>query len=217
MTIATTDDTRILGLTGGIGSGKSAAAEIFAELGVAVIDVDHIAHELTAPKGAAIEDIRKAFGDDILAADGSLDRAAMRKRVFSDIDARKRLELILHPMIGYESRQRCRAAHAAGSPYVVLVIPLLIESGTYRNRVARIAVVDCSEETRIARVMQRSGLDSEEIRRIMATQATREARLAVANEVIDNDGDLNHLREQVTQLHQKYLAMVAAKKSLTEG
>lgn len=217
MTIATTDDARILGLTGGIGSGKSAAADIFAELGVAVIDVDRIAHELTAPNGAAIDDIRKAFGDGILAADGSLDRVAMRKRVFGDVDARKRLEFILHPMIGNESRQRCRAANVAGSPYIVLVVPLLVESGTYRNRVARIAVVDCSEETQIARVMQRSKLEREEVRRIMATQATREARRAVASEIIDNDGDLHHLREQVTLLHQKYLAMVAAKKSLLEG
>ncbi len=217
MTIATTDDTRILGLTGGIGSGKSAAAELFAELGVAVIDVDRIAHALTAPNGAAMEDIRKTFGDTLIAPDGSLDRAAMRKLVFSDPTAKKRLELILHPMIGYESRQRCRAAHASGSPYVVLVVPLLVESGTYRNRVARILVVDCSEETQVSRVMKRSGLEAEEVRRIMATQATREARRAVANEVIDNDGDLDHLRTQVAHLHQKYLAMVAAKKSLTDG
>lgn len=217
MTLAMTDDTRILGLTGGIGSGKSAAADVFAGLGVAVIDVDRIAHELTAPNGAAIDDIRKAFGDDIIAPDGSLDRAVMRQRVFSDGNERKRLELILHPMIGYESRQRCRAAHAAGSPYVVLVVPLLVESGTYRNRVARIAVVDCSEETQIARVMQRSRLDREEVLRIMATQATREARRAVANEIIDNDGDLNRLHEQVTALHQKYLAMLTTKKSLLEG
>lgn len=217
MTLVTTNDSRILGLTGGIGSGKSAAAAVFANLGVTVIDVDHIAHELTVAQGAALGDIRKHFGEQVIGADGALDRAAMRALVFSDVAARKQLEFILHPMIAAESRRRCRAAHESGSPYVVLVIPLLVESGTYRNRVARVAVVDCSEETQVTRVMARSGLAREEVLRIMASQATREIRLAAADDVIDNGGDLERLREQIAALHQKYLALLAEKKSLAGG
>ncbi len=212
-----TYDGRVLGLTGGIGSGKSAAAAVFVELGVPVINVDAIAHELTAPGGAAIAPIRKTFGDAAIAADGSLDRAAMRNLVFSDDSAKKRLEAILHPMIGSESQRRCRSALTSGAPYVVMEVPLLIESGTYRNRAARIAVVDCSEETQIARVMKRSGLSREEVQRIMTTQASRAERREAADDVIDNNGDLARLREQVGKLHEKYLAMLEAKKSLAGG
>ena len=216
---------RILGLTGGIGSGKSAAAAIFGELGAAVIDVDVIAHKLTAPAGQAIAAIRAAFGDAVITAEGALDRAAMRRLVFTDADAKSRLEAILHPMIGSESRRRCEAALTSGPdssspvpfPYVVLVVPLLIESGSYRNRAARIAVVDCSEETQISRVMSRSGLTREDVGRIMAAQASRSQRLAAANDVIDNDGDLAGLRAQVESLHRRYLSALAAKKSLAGG
>lgn len=217
MNHSTTYDGRVLGLTGGIGSGKSAAAAIFKGLGVPVINVDLIAHELTAPGGAAIAAIRKTFGDGVIAADGSLDRAGMRNLVFSDDNAKKRLEAILHPMIGVESQRRCRAALASGAPYAIMEVPLLIESGTYRNRAARIAVVDCGEETQIARVMQRSGLAREDVRRIMATQASREDRRTVADDIIDNDGDLAGLRTQVEALHRKYLDMLDAKKSLARG
>lgn len=211
---------RVLGLTGGIGSGKSAVAALFRNLGIPVIDVDAIAHELTAPGGDAIPAIRKAFGDDLISQTGALDRIAMRQRVFSDADAKKHLETILHPMIGMESQRRCRAALDAGVaeiPYVILEIPLLIESGTYRSRVHRILVVDCNEETQISRVMQRSGLTREEVRRIMAAQATREQRCAVADDLIDNDGAQEHLLPQVHTLHQKYLSMLKTKKSLSEG
>jgi dephospho-CoA kinase len=216
MTALPTHDGRVLGLTGGIGSGKSAVAALFTELGVPVIDVDLIAHELTAPGGAAIKDIRKTFGDTVIGADGALDRTAMRNRVFTDPQAKRQLEAILHPMIGVESQRRCHAALAA-APYAILEVPLLIESGTYRNRAARIAVVDCREETQIARVMQRSGLSREEVQRIMAAQVSRAERLVVADDVIDNDGPLDGLRAQIEALHVKYLAMLAAKKSLAGG
>jgi dephospho-CoA kinase len=198
--------TLIVGLTGGIGSGKSAAASLFEELGAALVDTDAIAHELTAPGGAAIEPIRAAFGDDAIAANGALDRAAMRRKVFADPEAKARLEAILHPMIRTEADRRSAAARA---PYVVLVVPLLVESGGYRSRVQRVAVVDCPEEVQVARVMSRSGLSEEDARAIMAAQAGRQQRLAVADDVIDNGGDLPVLRRQVEALHRRYLEMAA--------
>ena len=167
--------TFIVGLTGGIGSGKSAAAKLFEELGAAVVDTDAIAHELTAPGGTAIAPIRAAFGDEVVAPNGALDRAAMRRKVFTDAQAKGRLEAILHPMIRAEADRRSAAARA---PYVVLVVPLLVESGGYRSRVQRIAVVDCPEAVQVARVMSRSGLSAGEARAIMAAQVGREARLA---------------------------------------
>ncbi len=195
-----------VGLTGGIGSGKSAAASLFEALGAAVVDTDVIAHELTAPGGAAIESIRNAFGDEVIDARGALDRAAMRRKVFADASAKVRLEAILHPMIRTEADSRSAAARA---PYVVLVVPLLVESGGYRSRVRRVAVVDCPEEVQVARVMTRSGLSAEEARAIMAAQVSREQRLAVADDVIDNGGDLAALRPQVEALHRRYLEMAA--------
>ncbi len=210
---------RVLGLTGGIGSGKSAVATLFRNLGIPVVDVDAIAHELTASGGAAIPAIRMAFGDELISESGALDRVAMRERVFSDAGAKKRLETILHPMIGMESQHRCHAALDTDAPYVIMEIPLLIESGTYQSRVNRILVVDCKEETQISRVMQRSGLTREDVQRIMAAQATREQRRAVADDVIDNDGDgvLEHVLPQVNALHQKYLFMLKTQKSLSKG
>lgn len=201
----------ILGLTGGIGSGKSAAATVFEQLGAAVVDVDVIAHELTAPAGIAIDAIRAAFGDSLIAPDGSLDRVAMRQLVFADANAKSRLEAILHPLIGAESQRRCEAALTAGAPYVVLVVPLLVESGSYRSRVGRVVVVDCSEETQVARVMSRSGLSREEVARIMAAQVSRGARLKVADDIINNDAGFAELRAQVEDLHQKYLLLAAKK------
>ena len=198
--------TLIVGLTGGIGSGKSAVADLFEELGAAVVDTDAIAHELTAPGGAAIEPIRKAFGADVIAPNGALDRAAMRRQVFADAQAKTRLEGILHPMIRTEADRRSDASRA---PYVVLVVPLLVESGGYRSRVQRVSVVDCPEEIQVARVMSRSGLSAEEARAIMAAQVGRDQRLAVADDVIDNSGDLAALRPQVEALHRQYLEMAA--------
>ncbi|MDT3737709.1 MAG: dephospho-CoA kinase [Denitratisoma sp.] len=198
--------TFLVGLTGGIGSGKSAAASLFEALGAAVVDTDVIAHELTAPGGAAIESIRCAFGDKVIDARGALDRAVMRLKVFADASAKARLEAILHPLIRAEADRRSAAARA---PYVVLVVPLLVESGGYRSRVRRVVVVDCPEEVQVARVMSRSGLSAEEARAIMAAQVSREQRLAVADDVIDNGGDLAALRPQVEALHRRYLEMAA--------
>ncbi|MFH1872784.1 MAG: dephospho-CoA kinase [Pseudomonadota bacterium] len=197
--------TYVVGLTGGIGSGKSAVADLFAERGILVVDTDAVAHALTAPGGAAMPAIRAEFGAAVAAADGALDRAAMRARVFADGSARKRLEAILHPMIRSES-ERLLAAAASRSPYAILMVPLLIEAGSYRERVDRIAVVDCAEATQIARVISRNGLAREEVQRILAAQATRAERLAAADDVIDNDGDLAALRPQIERLHVNYLA-----------
>ncbi|MBK6632625.1 MAG: dephospho-CoA kinase [Betaproteobacteria bacterium] len=198
--------TYIVGLTGGIGSGKSAAADLLEELGAAVVDTDVIAHELTAPGGPAIEPIRAAFGDGVIAQNGALDRAAMRRKVFADAPAKARLEGILHPMIRAEADRRSDASRA---PYVVLVVPLLVESGGYRRRVQRVVVVDCPEEIQVVRVMSRSGLSEDEARAIMAAQVGRAQRLAVADDVIDNGGELAALRPQVEALHRKYLEMAA--------
>lgn len=196
----------VVGLTGGIGSGKSAAADFFAELGAAVVDTDRIAHALTAPGGAAMAAIRGAFGSGVVAEDGSLNRPAMRMLAFEDPDVRKRLEGILHPMIREESDRLCQGAQ---TPYVVLVVPLLIESGSYRGRVQRLCVVDCPEEVQVERVVSRSGLEASQVRAIMAVQARRGDRLAAADDVVDNSGDLSQLREQVAGLHHRYLALAA--------
>ncbi|NJD33946.1 MAG: dephospho-CoA kinase [Betaproteobacteria bacterium] len=195
----------VVGLTGGIGSGKSAAADLFAERGAAVIDTDAIAHAMTSPGGAAMPAIRAEFGDEVVSADGALDRAALRALVFADPSARKRLEAILHPLIRAECERQLAAS--AGAPYAILVVPLLIEAGDYRKRVNRIAVVDCAETTQIARVINRSGLDRPEIERILAAQATRSERLAAADDIIDNDGDLASLPVQIERLHALYLAL----------
>jgi dephospho-CoA kinase len=196
----------VVGLTGGIGSGKSAAAEEFARLGAAVVDTDEIARELTAPGGAAMPSIRTAFGDACVSPSGALDRAAMRRRVFADAAAKRMLEQLLHPMIRAESEQRIAAAQG---PYVVHVVPLLVESGDYRRRVDRVLVVDAPEETQIERVRARSGLAEAEVRAIMRSQASRAQRRAAADEVIDNAGSLESLHAQVAALHQKYLRLAA--------
>jgi len=199
----------IVGLTGGVGSGKSAAAAFFAELGAAVVDTDIVAHELTAPGGAAMAAILGAFGTTVIAENGALDRAAMRRLVFNDAMARGRLESIMHPLIRIECQLRCDRALSEGAPYAVLVIPLLVESGSYRERVSRIAVVDCAESAQIKRVAARNGLSREEIERIMAAQATREDRLAVADDTLNNDGDISALQSQIAELHRKYLILAA--------
>ena len=192
-----------VGLTGGIGSGKSAVADLFAARGIAVIDTDAIAHELTAPGGEAMPAIRDTFGAAVATPDGALDRAAMRNIVFADPPARKRLEAILHPLIRSESERRLASAD---SPYAILMVPLLVESGDYRKRVDRVAVVDCREETQIARVMRRNGLTRPEVERILAAQASRAQRLEAADDVIDNDGSLDELGPRIEQLHVSYLA-----------
>lgn len=193
-----------VGLTGGIGCGKSTVAELFAGLGATIVDTDAIAHALTAPHGAAMPAILAEFGPDFATPDGALDRARMRSLVFSDAGARARLEAILHPRI----RDATAAAAAiASGPYVIYAVPLLIESGTWRDRVTRVLAVDCSEDTQVARVMQRSRLDADQVRAIMATQVTRAERLAAADDVIDNDDGLQALLPQVKRLHAQYLAL----------
>lgn len=196
----------VVGLTGGIGSGKSAAADLLAARGALVVDTDQIAHQLTAPGGAAMEPIREAFGNGVVAADGALNRPAMRTLAFEDPAARKRIEAILHPMIRAESERQCRAAT---TPYVVLVVPLLIESGTYRERVRRLCVVDCPEDVQVLRVMQRSGLEERQVRAIMAAQASRAERLAAADDVIDNSAGYAELAVQVERLHGAYLRLAS--------
>jgi dephospho-CoA kinase len=194
--------TFVVGLTGGIGSGKSAAADEFARLGATVVDTDAIAHELTEKDGAAMVSIEKLFGPEVVSKDGSMDRKKVRDRVFADPAAKHELEALLHPMIREESARRIAAA---AGPYVVHVVPLLIESRDYRSRVDRVLVVDCPELTQIERVRARSGLSESEVRAIMRTQATRAERVAAADDVIDNGGSRDALRKQVAALHQKYL------------
>lgn len=198
----------VVGLTGGIGSGKSAAADRFAAHGIAVVDADAIAHELTAADGAAMPALRAAFGRDVAAAGGALDRPRMRRLAFADPAVRRRLEGILHPLIRELAAERCRAAD---SPYVILAVPLLVESGTYRERCDRIVVVDCPEVLQIARVMARNGLGEAEVRAILATQAARGQRLAAADDVLANDGDLAILEARIGDLHQRYLLLAAEK------
>jgi dephospho-CoA kinase len=193
-----------VGLTGGIGCGKSTVADLFAALGATIVDTDVIAHALTAPQGAAMPAIVAEFGPDFAQPDGALDRARMRTLVFSDATARARLEAILHPRIRAATEA---AGQAATGAYVIYVVPLLIESGSWRERVTRVLAIDCSEDTQVARVMQRSHLSADEVRAIMATQVTRARRLAEADDVVDNDAGLEALRTQVQALHERYLAL----------
>lgn len=192
-----------VGLTGGIGSGKSAAADMFKALGAAVVDTDDISRNLTSARGAAMRAIREQFGPEYIAADGSLDRERMRRLVFGNAVAKQQLEAILHPMIRAESLTRVAAASA---PYVILVVPLLLETGAYLDLVQCVLVVDCSEERQIERAARRSGLSADEVRAIMASQLPRAARLGRADDTLDNDGDLASLRHQIAQLHARYLS-----------
>jgi dephospho-CoA kinase len=196
----------VVGLTGGIGSGKSAAAGEFERLGASVVDSDAIAHQLTAPGGAALEHIKALFGEAFISAGGAMDREAMRQRVFSDPAAKRALEALLHPMIRGEAERRMAAARG---PYVIYVVPLLVEGGDYRSRVDRVLVVDAPEALQLERVRSRSGLPEREVRAIMAQQLPRAARLAAADDVIDNSGALDALRAQVAALHARYLKMAA--------
>jgi dephospho-CoA kinase len=193
----------VVGLTGGIGSGKSAAAEEFGRLGATVVDTDAIALELTRAGGAATGQVRSLFGDEYVDADGAMDRARMRALAFRDPAARKKLEELLHPMIRAESERRIAAA---SGPYVIHVVPLLVESAGYRQRVARVLVVDCPQSVQMERVRRRSGLSEDEVKRIIDAQVKREDRLAAADDVIDNSGTLDALHKQVRELHARYLA-----------
>ena len=190
-----------VGLTGGIGSGKTTVANLFAEQGASIIDTDAIAHALTAPGGLAIPIIREQFGDESINQDGSMNRAHMRERVFDDPSARKALEAILHPLI----RQECeRALAEAKGEYAIFVVPLLVESPHWRKRVSRVLVVDCPEELQVRRVIERNGMSEEQALAIMAAQAKRSKRLAAADDVIVNDDGIAKLLPQVERLHALY-------------
>lgn len=195
-----------IGLTGGIGSGKSRVADFFQAWGAAVVDTDVIAHQLTAPGGQAIEPIRQAFGDEFIAPDGAMDRERMRTRVFQDAQARRRLEEIVHPLIFAVTKAQTLAAKGC---YLVVVVPLLVESGRWRDRVDRICVVDCDTATQVRRVQQRSGLSVATIERIMAAQASRQQRLALADDIVLNDGDttLPLLEQRARAVHQAWCAL----------
>jgi len=194
-----------VGLTGGIGSGKSTVLAMLAELGSTPIDADAISRSTTAAGGAAIAEIEKVFGPDFITAERALDRERMRAHVYANPQARKQLEAIIHPHVGAESMRQVEAALAAGAKCIVFDIPLLVESGRWRQQVDRVLVVDCAVETQVARVMQRSGLAEEAVRAIVAAQATREQRLAAADIVICNDGIsleqlAAHVREAASRL-----------------
>jgi len=193
-----------VGLTGGIGSGKSTVAERFAELGAGVVDTDEIARALTGPGQAAVGEIARRFGPQYVTVDGALDRTRMRKLAFDDAQARKDLESIVHPRIRSEAERRAANSTA---PYVILVVPLLLESGAYQTLVQRVLVVDSDQEMRIDRVRRRNNLTRAEILAIMATQLGQAERLSRADDVIRNDGDLAALEAQVAALHRKYLAL----------
>jgi dephospho-CoA kinase len=202
-----TSDRFSVGLTGGIGSGKTLVADMFAARGAAVVDTDQIAHQLTAPDGPAIPLIRERFGDSFVTVTGAMDRAKMRERVFADAAAKTQLEGILHPLIRIETE---RAAVQAQGAYLLFVVPLFVESGSWKNRVSRTLVVDCPEQLQISRVIQRNQLPEAQVRAIMATQASREARLAAADDVIVNDKDVAALVPQVERLHALYSALAKA-------
>lgn len=199
----------VIGLTGGIGSGKSTVAELFVARGAALVDTDVIAHELTGPQGAAMAEIAAAFGPVVVRADGSLDRAAMRRLAFSDPTTKARLEAILHPLIRDHSEARCAAPTDA--PYVLLAVPLLVESGRYRKHTDRVLVVDCEETIQVARVMARSGLTEAEVKAIMATQASRSKRREIADDLVLNSAGMDELAPQVDSLHGLYRVLARAK------
>ncbi|MEY4883286.1 MAG: hypothetical protein RIS34_1140 [Pseudomonadota bacterium] len=190
-----------LGITGGIGSGKSTVAGYFGRCGAAVIDADAISRLLTASGGLAIDAIRSEFGIDFIAADGALDRNRMRELAYADPSARKRLEAIIHPLVGQKIRQQASVAAQSGHRCVVFDIPLLAESGYWRQEVDKVLVIDCTPEVQIARVTARSGMAGSAVEKIMHAQASREKRLAAADMVIFNvDLSLEQLALEVAQL-----------------
>ncbi|MBA3754960.1 MAG: dephospho-CoA kinase [Nitrosomonas sp.] len=194
----------LVGLTGGIGCGKSSASKIFSDLGIDVIDTDAISRELTQSGGSAIRMIQNTFGDAFITTDGALNRNKMRNLIFSGNDARFKLEKILHPLILEETILQAKQTH---SPYSIIVIPLLFETNDYDNIVQRTLAVDCDEQQQLSRTMARSHLSEQKVRTIMATQLSRKTRLQKADDIIINNQDIDYLRMQVLQLHHKYLML----------
>ena len=197
-----------VGLTGGIGSGKTTVANMFADLGAYLVDTDLIAHALTKENGAAIESIKSAFGVEFILPSGAMDREKMRKHVFSLPNEKKLLEEILHPLIREKTEL---AARESKGIYTIFVLPLLIESGSWQQRVSRVLVIDCSEQTQLQRVVSRNGLEREQVLSIMHTQASRAQRLKAADDVILSEATLDEINVDVKRLHDKYakLSLVA--------
>jgi dephospho-CoA kinase len=194
----------VVGLTGGIGSGKSTVADRFRALGATVVDTDEISRRLTGPGGAAMERLAAEFGGKYLTAEGALDRAAMRQLAFEDPAARARLEAILHPAIRAAADE---ALAAAAGPYAIVVVPLLYETRGYAGRVARVLVVDCPEALQVGRTVARSGLAPDEVRAIMAAQWPRWRRLQMADDVVWNGADAAAIDPQCERLHRRYAAL----------
>ena len=193
----------VVALTGGIGSGKTTAANIFAELGVPITDLDQISHALTAANQPLIQDIKANFGNQFITAEGALNRAAMRELVFNNDQAREKLNTILHPAIYAQAIQQLE--QHANAPYQILAIPLLFESPRYLPHIQRILVIDCDEKTQIARVKSRSNLPEADIVKIIRAQTGRKKQLSLANDVIMNDGDVENLRGKILKIHEKYI------------
>ena len=199
------DAATLVGLTGGIGSGKSAIAERLASYGASIVDSDLIAHQITSTGGLAIEPIAERFGSEFIQTDGALDRKKMRVLVFEDLQSRKALEAITHPLIRTKAIEQARLAIERQALYIVFVVPLLLESSEWFQFIDHVVVADCSEAIQIQRVMERNGLTRQEVESILQAQATRAERLAQADTVIENMGSLEDLAEQVRLLHQKIL------------
>lgn len=195
-----------LGLTGGIGSGKTTVANMFAELGAFLVDTDLIAHALTTENGTAISAIEKSFGSEFILPSGAMDRAKMRQHVFSQPNEKKRLEAILHPLIREKTEL---AAKESTGVYTIFVVPLLVESGSWKQRVSRVLVVDCSEQTQLSRVMSRNGMTQEQALSIMQTQASRDQRLSAADDIILSERPLDEIKLEVKHLHDKYVKFSA--------
>ena len=201
-----TKTTLRIGLTGGIASGKTMVADFFSSLGVPVIDTDIIARQVVEPGTAALSEIRITFGDEIIHDDGSLDRKAMREIVFAETEKREQLEAIVHPRIREETLRRM---DAADGPYMIIVVPLLVES-PMSELMDRVLAVDCSTDTQLERLLLRDGENEATARRIISAQASREDRLAIADDIINNNSDPGNAREQVLVLHESYLALANA-------
>jgi dephospho-CoA kinase len=198
----------VVALTGGIGSGKTLVSDAFAKLGATIVDTDRIAHQLTESGGDALQAIVEAFGRRMLRDDGSLDRKRMRALVFANPEARQRLENILHPLIRAKVQ---REIETSRGPYVILVVPLLVETGAYRDSIARVLVVDCDEHLQVERVISRSGLAPEQVQAIMRAQAPRRERLAHADDVISNENAPEAILPQVARLHELYLRLAGTR------
>jgi dephospho-CoA kinase len=195
-----------VGLTGGIASGKTTVADLFAELGAVLIDTDIIARDVVRPGTPALGEIADTFGEDVMAPGGALDRRALRELVFDDAGKRRALEAIVHPRIRAEAERQMRTL---GGPYQIIIVPLLVGS-PLQQELDRILVVDCSEETQLQRLCQRDGVSEQLARKMVASQASRDERLAIADDVVSNDGELHETRRQVEQLHRHYLELAAA-------